>query len=90
MSKTMVKKSVAVIMLLSILFSYISNFIYATTEISEAYLQDKGDVEYHLQYWNEEKNAWYYIKTTYVTYTENGKEYPAYCLDKDYAGVRRL
>ena len=51
------KKLVAILMLLSIFFSSISNLVYAATEISEAYLQDRGDVEWHLQYWNDEKNV---------------------------------
>lgn len=81
------KKLVAILMLLSMLFSNISNIVFAATEISEAYLQDKGDVEHHLQYWNDEKNAWYYVTTTYVTYNEGGKEYPAYCMNREYPGV---
>ena len=81
------KKLVAILMLLSMLFSSISNIVFAATEISEAYLQDKGDVEWHLQYWNDEKNVWSYVTTTYVTYNEGGKEYPAYCMNREYPGV---
>lgn len=81
------KKLVAILMLILTIFSAFSNFIYAATEISEAYLQDKGEVEWHLQYWNTNKNVWSYVTTTYVTYTENGKEYPAYCLDRGSPGV---
>lgn len=87
MSKTIIKKSVAIIMLLLMIFSSISNIVFAVTEIDQAYIEDKGDVEWHLQYWNEPKNVWSYIKTTYVTYTKDGKEYPAYCLNKDLPGV---
>ena len=68
------KKLVAILMLLSIFLSSISNLVYAATEISQAYLQDRGDVEWHLQYWNADKNVWSYVTTTYVTYTENGKK----------------
>lgn len=81
------KKLVAILMLLSIFLSSISNLVYAATEISQAYLQDRGDVDWHLQYWNEDKNVWSYVTTTYVTYNENGKEYPAYCLNREYPGV---
>lgn len=83
MSKTIVKKSVAILMLLLIILSCISNIVFAATEISEAYLQDKGEVERHLQYWNDDRNAWSYVVTTYVTYNEGGKEYPAYCLNRE-------
>ncbi len=50
----------------------------------------KGDCGHHLQYWKEEKGLWSYINCTYVTYNENEKEYPAYCLNRDAHGVERL
>ena len=81
------KKLVAILMLISMFFSSIYNIVYAATEINQAYLQDRGSVDYHLQYWNDEKDAWYYVTTTYVTYNENGKEYPAYCMNREYPGV---
>lgn len=83
------KKIIAILMLISILFSSLSNLVYAT-EISEAYLQDRGECEWHLQYWNEDRNVWSYVTTTYVTYTENGREYPAYCVNRLSPGVRRI
>ena len=81
------KKLVAILMLILTIFSAFSNFIYAATEISEAHIQDKGEVEWHLQYWNANKKVWSYVTTAYVAYTENGKEYPAYCLDRGSPGV---
>ena len=42
------KKLVAILMLILTIFSAFSNFIYAATEISEALIQDKGEVEWHL------------------------------------------
>ena len=81
------KKLVAILMLLSIFLSSISNIVCAATEISQAYLQNSGDVEWHLQFWNEDKNVWSYVTTTYVTYNENGKVYPAYCMNREYPGV---
>ena len=86
MKNKIIKRFVAITMILITLISTFSNVVFAT-EINSAHLQNKGDVEYHLQYWNESKNAWYYIITTFVTYTENGKEYPAYCVNKEYPGV---
>lgn len=44
-------------------------------------------VGYHLQFWDSSQNAWSYVKTTYVYYEENGKQYPAYCLQKNLPGV---
>ena len=85
MEKT--KKIVVIFMLLSIFFSSISNIVFASTPISEASLQDRGDCELHLQYWNADKNVWSYVTCTFVTYQENGVDYPAYCLNREYPGV---
>ena len=80
------KKIVAILMLLILMLSSISNIIYAA-EISEANLIDRGNAEYHLQYWNSDANAWYYVITAFVTYEENGRQYPAYCLNREFPGV---
>lgn len=87
MKNQILKKSVAILMLLSIMLSSISNIVFAKSVGDEAYLQDKGDCGYHLQYYNEETGVWAYIICTYVTYNENGNEYPAYCLNREYHGV---
>lgn len=81
------KKAVAILMLLSIFISAISNISIASTEISEAKLQDKGVIPMHLQFWSSKLNTWAYITSSYVTYTENGKEYFAYCLNHELPGV---
>ena len=86
MIKVKGKKVIAMLLLILTLCSTFSRFSFAT-EISEANLQDKGDCGYHLQYWNADKNGWYYINTTFVTYQKDGVEYPAYCLNKEYPGV---
>ena len=83
------KKVLAMMMLMLTLFSALNPLVYAT-EISSANIENKGECEWHLQYWNEPKNAWYYITTTYTTYRENGREYPAYCLNREYPGVGEL
>lgn len=83
------KKVIAIILLVLTIFSSISPVVLAT-EISEANIQDRGTVEQHLQYWNDEKNVWSYVTTTYTTYSANGTEYPAYCLNREYAGVGEL
>lgn len=69
------KRILAILMLVLTIFSALSPSVFAT-EISSANIQNKGDVEYHLQYWNGDH--WSYVVTTYTTYTEGGKEYPAY------------
>ena len=87
MINKIIKKSVAIMMLLSMIFSSISNIVFAATPISEAYIQDRGDCGYHLQYYNQERGAWSYIKCNYVVFNKDGKDYPAYCLQQNLHGV---
>ena len=89
MKTTKAKMGIVMIILL-LLSSYLTPFINVVNaySVSNAYIYSVKDPEYHLQYWNESKNAWYYIITTYVGYTgEDGKFYPAYCLNSDRHGV---
>lgn len=82
-----IKKSIAITLLILTILSSFSNIVLASTEISSAHLQDRGDCGYHLQYWDSSRGIWSYIITTFVTYNENGIEYPAYCLDRNLKGV---
>lgn len=89
MIKVKSKKLLAMLMLLLTVFSTLSSSVFAT-EISSAHIQNKGDVEWHLQYWNSDKNVWSYVTTTYTTYIEGGREYPAYCVNRELPGVGEL
>ena len=51
MIKVKNKRILAILMLVLTIFSALSPSVFAT-EISSANIQNKGDVEYHLQYWN--------------------------------------
>lgn len=86
MSKILSK--VLVVLLLSIIF--ISNayqIVNATFEISEAYIQKIGDADYHLKYYKEEKEMYTYCTCSIVGHYQDGKFYPAYCLNRDMHGV---
>ena len=87
MKNNVLKKSIALLMLLILFISSIYNIVLAKDIGDEAYLQNNGDCGFHLQYWKEEKGIWSYIICTYVTYNENGNEYPAYCLNRESHGV---
>ena len=89
MLKIKSKKFIAMLLLFLTVFSTISPTVFAT-EISSAHIQNRGECEWHLQYWNSEKNVWSYVTTTYTTYSEGGKEYPAYCVNREYPGVGEL
>ena len=80
------KRFIIILMLVVLLISAFSNIARAT-EISYATVKNGGDCGFHLQFWDTNQNVWSYIITHYAYYEEAGKQYPAYCLDKDLAGV---
>ena len=89
MKKTREKMAIIMIILL-LLSSYITPFLNVVNafSVSNAYIYTVKETEYHLQFWDTKQNAWSYIITNYVGYTgEDGKFYPAYCLDADKHGV---
>ncbi|MFR8104722.1 MAG: SpaA isopeptide-forming pilin-related protein [Clostridia bacterium] len=53
----------------------------AAAPLKEAHLYEKGDCGELLKYKGKT------VTVTFVVYQENGKEYPAYCLDKSKPGV---
>ena len=81
------KKCVALLLILLAILPTFSNYALAATEISSALVKNGGDCGYHLQFFDTKQNAWSYIITHYVYYEHDGKQYPAYCLDKDSPGV---
>ena len=86
MSKILSK--ILVILLLSIIFiSNAHQIVNAAFEISEAYIQKIGDADYHLKYYKEEKGMYTYCTCSIVGHYQDGKFYPAYCLNRDMHGV---
>ena len=81
------KKIGAILFLFMILFSSCFNFIYASTKISEAYIQKVGDAPKHLQHYNASKGIYTYVTCSIVGHEYNGAFYPAYCLNHDLNGV---
>ncbi len=81
-------KKILVILLLSIIFiSNASNIIKATYIGGDAYIQKIGEAEHHLKYYNPNKGMMTYSTCSIVGYNENGKFYPAYCLNRSAHGV---
>ena len=77
------KQKIGIIMIILLLLSYLTPFINVANaySVSNAYIYSVKDPEYHLQYWNSDRNVWSYLITSYVGYTgEDGNFYPAYCL----------
>lgn len=85
-----INKIIAVVMVLLLLFSSIQNIVQAVTFNQDVNIYEIGDCEYTLQYWKEEIQNWSYIICTYVVYQENGKTYPAYCLNRELDGVGQV
>lgn len=81
------KKCVALLMIILTILPTFSNYAFAATEISSALVKNGGDCGYHLQFFDTKQNAWSYIITHYAYYEHDGKQYPAYCLDRDAFGV---
>lgn len=79
------KKVVATIMVIMTILSSLGKVF--ATEISSAEIYGKGVMDYHLQYWNDERQAWSYVICNPAYYSYNGNEYPAYCVNNDLPGV---
>lgn len=86
MLKKITKKGMAIFMLVIILLSTFSNFANAV-EINSAVVRNGGECGRHLQFYDTNQHAWSYIITHYAYYEQEGRQYPAYCLDKDAPGV---
>lgn len=82
-----IKKIIAVILLLLLIVASIQNIVQAVTFKQDVNIYNLGECEYTLQYWKESIQNWSYIICHYVVYQENGKTYPAYCLNRDEKGV---
>ena len=85
--KKLRRKFLAILMLILTLFSSFQGIVFAQTEISDAYIEYSHDTGHHLQYWNASKGRWSYVITSFVEYEHNGRRYPAYCANRERAGV---
>ena len=85
--KKLRKRILAILMLILTLFSSFQGIVFAQTEISDAYIEYSHDTGHHLQYWNASKGRWSYVITSFVEYEHNGRKYPAYCANRERAGV---
>lgn len=53
MKNKITKKAIAILMLLTTILSSLSNIVFAKSVGNDAYLENKGDCGYHVQYWDE-------------------------------------
>ena len=77
-----IKQYISIILIIWVLISYLlTNTSRGSFPIEQANLYNKGT------YTNLLKKDGRNIRISYVVYVHNGKEYPAYCLDKTKTGV---
>ncbi|MDO5555128.1 MAG: hypothetical protein Q4G09_00295 [Clostridia bacterium] len=84
-AKIIAQKIICLLIIMIIVFPSIFTTISFAVEISSAQIKYKGDCTYHLQF--DYKGNWNYVTCSYVYYEQNGVQYPAYCLNKEYPGV---
>lgn len=81
-----IKKIIVLILIFLISLNIFQNYTFAIN-MNEAYIENLGQCEMHLQYWKESDNIWSYIITTMVGYRINGNLHYAYCMQQDRKGV---
>lgn len=79
------KKIISIFILMIILLSGIQNIVLGATKISLANLKRGKDIKTNVQY-NDGTQS-FEIQAKYIYYTENGKDYPAYCISHGLDGV---
>ena len=80
-----IKKIITIISILIILLtSLLSNIVYATTEIDEAYLYKVADCTTKLDYFSKKQGRWIKVICYYTEYNDGINQYPAYCLIADF------
>lgn len=82
-------KIISVIMLILLFFSNIQNIVIGATYHQNVNIVIIGECDYSLKY-KRKDGVWAYITCTYVGYKENGKIYPAYCLNRGLDGVGEI
>ena len=85
--KKILSKFFAILLISIILISTGANLVNGVFDKSDAYIEKIGEIDYHLKYYKEEKGMSTYCTCSIVGYKNNGKFYPAYCLNRDMHGV---
>ena len=86
MIKLKSKKIIGGLLLIVVLMTTFQNMIYAVSMNQRILIDNFGKCAYTLQY-KKADGRWSYVTCTFVGYSENGKVYPAYCLNRELDGV---
>lgn len=84
------KKILSILLLAIVFISNTGSIIKAAYEFTESYIVQIGEAPYHLKYYNESKGMYTYSICAIVGHYENGKFFPAYCLNRDLNGVGKV
>jgi len=80
--KKMQKKGVCILLIALLLLPMFQNIALAYQIGQSALIKYDKDCELSLQFWNKNVGRWSYVTCSFVYYEQDGKQYPAYCLDK--------
>ena len=83
------KKIIAIVMLILLFFSSFRSIVYGAVMNDRVNIVKIGECDYTLQY-KATNGGWSYVTCTVVGYYENGKYYPAYCLNRGNPRSRRM
>ena len=86
MSKLKTKKIIGGLLLIIILITTFQNTIYAVSMNQRILIQNYGECDYTLQF-KRSDGVWSYVTCVFAGYSENGKVYPAYCVNRGLDGV---
>ncbi len=89
MIKTNNKRIISIVLLTLIIISAFQNTIFAVSLEQRIPIKNFGRCEYTLQY-KRSDGVWSYITCVFAGYEENGKVYPAYCVNRGLDGVGEL
>lgn len=83
------KKIIAIVMLILLFFSSFKSIVYGAVMNDRVNIVKLGECDYTLQY-KRSDGVWSYVTCVVVGYYENGKYYPAYCLNRGTPRSRRI
>lgn len=86
MSKLKIKKIIGGLLLIIVLITTFQNTIYAVSMNQRILIQNYGECDYTLQF-KRSDGVWSYVTCVFAGYSENGKVYPAYCVNRGLDGV---
>ena len=89
MNKINRKRAIAMILLILMLLQIFETTVSAVTMNQRISIKNFGNCEYTLQY-KRSDGVWSYVTCVFAGYEENGKIYPAYCVNRGLDGVGEI